>query len=248
MKNFKKTFKKLPTTNYDEKEEKIFQKLSLKNKRRQSNINNIPHLMSNKLKELLEKNNEESLNEEEEEDIQNISFELSNVNDMDELLDNFSDKSDEKIDLEFQSTTPEEAIELIDDYLQESTKQILEGQKGFDKDAVKLTKDFYNNLVNKIITNETPKTGNIFRMTSKDELISNNEEKYFNIKRKSYMESKDSNMFSESGTSEENTPLFKNNLLAVNDTIQNSGKGFSFASKLKSSSKFILDEIDEDKK
>ena len=199
--------------------------------------------------------NEESF-QEEEEDIKYISFELSNVDDMCDLLDNFSDKSDEKIDLEFESTTNEEGIELIDDYLKESTKKIIESKKGFDKDVIKLTKEFYNDLINNLNIDETIKNKNLTRTISKEELIyyndnnSNiNEDKKNTFKRKSYGDSK-SNMFSESITSDDNnTPKFKNYLTGLNDTGQTFGKVFSMQSKFyKSSSKYIMDKIDEDKK
>ena len=95
--------------------------------------------------DLLEEKNEEE--NPEEEDIQNVSFSLSNCDDMNDLLDNFSDKSDEKIELEFESTTNKESVELIEDFLKESTKQILNSKKGFDDEVKKMSSDFYSDLV-----------------------------------------------------------------------------------------------------
>ena len=129
-----KKFKKLQSTNYDDKiKPRNFQKVQVKVRRRQSNFDNLQLTMNNKLKELIEENEESFFQDE---DINNISFELSNVNDMEDLLDNFSNKSDEKINLEFESTTNEEGIQLIDEFLKESTKQIVNNRKKFDKDVV----------------------------------------------------------------------------------------------------------------
>lgn len=257
----KKTFKKLATMNFGEPEpqEKKFQRVSLRSKRRQSNFNLISYQMSNKLKELIEKNEEYAEEEEEEEeDIKNISFELLNVNDMADLLDNFSDKSDEKIELEFQSTTNEEGIELIEEYLKESTKQILEGRKGFDKEAKKLSEEFYNDFVKNLDKNKLNTENDIDNLkknldislnrgNSKEEYNSflDNFNNIIDNKRKSYMESKGSNMISESYTSGDNTPKLKY-FLGQGDSQKN-GKIFSLNNKYKNSSKFIVDEADEEK-
>ena len=257
----KKTFKKLATMNFGEPEpqEKKFQRVSLRSKRRQSNFNLISCQMSNKLKELIEKNEEYAEEEEEEEeDIKNISFELLNVNDMTDLLENFSDKSDEKIELEFQSTTNEEGIELIEDYLKESTKQILENRKGFDKDAKKLSEEFYNDFIKNLDKNKLNTENDIDNLkknldvslnrgNSKEEYNSfiDNFNNIIDNKRKSYMESKGSNMISESYTSGDNTPKLKY-FLGQSDSQKN-GKIFSLNNKYKNSSKFIVDEADEEK-
>lgn len=257
----KKTFIKLATMNFGEPEpqEKKFQRVSLRSKRRQSNFNLISYQMSNKLKELIEKNEEYAEEEEEEEeDIKNISFELLNVNDMTDLLDNFSDKSDEKIELEFQSTTNEEGIELIEDYLKESTKQILENRKGFDKDAKKLSEEFYNDFIKNLDKNKLNTENDIDNLkknldislnrgNSKEEYNSfiDNFNNIIDNKRKSYMESKGSNMISESYTSGDNTPKL-NYFLGQSDSQKN-GKIFSLNNKYKNSSKFIVDEADEEK-
>ena len=257
----KKTFKKLATMNFGEPEpqEKKFQRVSLRSKRRQSNFNLISYQMSNKLKELIEKNEEYAEEEEEEEeDIKNISFELLNVNDMTDLLENFSDKSDEKIELEFQSTTNEEGIELIEDYLKESTKQILENRKGFDKDAKKLSEEFYNDFIKNLDKNKLNTENDIDNLkknldvslnrgNSKEEYNSfiDNFNNIIDNKRKSYMESKGSNMISESYTSGDNTPKLKY-FLGQSDSQKN-GKIFSLNNKYKNSSKFIVDEADEEK-
>ena len=257
----KKTFKKLATMNFGEPEpqEKKFQRVSLRSKRRQSNFNLISYQMSNKLKELIEKNEEYAEEEEEEEeDIKNISFELLNVNDMADLLDNFSDKSDEKIELEFQSTTNEEGIELIEEYLKESTKQILENRKGFDKDAKKLSEEFYNDFIKNLDKNKLNTENDIDNLkknldislnrgNSKEEYNSflDNFNNIIDNKRKSYMESKGSNMISESYTSGDNTPKLKY-FLGQSDSQKN-GKIFSLNNKYKNSSKFIVDEADEEK-
>ena len=149
-----KKFKKLQSTSYDDKiKPRNFQKVQVKVRRRQSNFDNLQLTMNNKLKELIEENEESFFQDE---DINNISFELSNVNDMEDLLDNFSNKSDEKINLEFESTTNEEGIQLIDEFLKESTKQIVNNRKKFDKDVVNMTEEYYSNLVNEINMNVVP--------------------------------------------------------------------------------------------
>ena len=254
----KKTFKKLATANFDEKfQKKKFLNTPIKGKRRQSNLDS-SYYKNYGLNELQEQN-EEFLEEEEEEDIQDISFELSNVNDMGDLLDNFSNKSDDKIELEFESTKKEEGIELIEEYLKESTKQIFENKKGLDKDAVNISKEFYSNLVNNLSVNDLNKNINLQRYsTNKDEMnsindiINNNSnnnnynnynssniEKFNSIKRKSYKESKGSIMISESYTSDDNTPKIKNYYLGQNT------KTFVLKNKNRSSSKFIREENDE---
>lgn len=255
----KKTFKKLVTMNFAEEEpkEKRFQRASLRSKRRQSNFNLISYQMSNKLKELIEKNEESDEEEEEEEDdIKNISFELLNINDMNDLLDNFSDKSDEKIELEFQDTTNEEGIELIDEYLKESTKQFLENRRGFDKEAKKLGEEFYTDFIENLNIDNVNNNNdidnlkknleiNLIRGNSKEDYNSLNDNPIIDIKRKSYMESKGSNMISESYTSDDNTPKLKY-YLGQSDSQKN-GKIFSLSNKYKNNSKFIVDEADEEK-
>ena len=255
----KKTFKKLVTMNFAEEEpkEKRFQRASLRSKRRQSNFNLISYQMSNKLKELIEKNEESDEEEEEEEDdIKNISFELLNINDMNDLLDNFSDKSDEKIELEFQDTTNEEGIELIDEYLKESTKQFLENRRGFDKEAKKLGEEFYTDFIENLNIDNVNNNNdidnlkknleiNLIRGNSKEDYNSLNDNPIIDIKRKSYMESKGSNMIYESYTSDDNTPKLKY-YLGQSDSQKN-GKIFSLSNKYKNNSKFIVDEADEEK-
>jgi len=103
--------------------------------------------LTNKLHNILDENEEDII---EEEDIHNISFSLSENDDMNDLLDNFSNKSDEKVKLEFESTKNEEGLELIEDFLRETTKQILNNKKGFDEDIKKMSSEFYTDLVKKI--------------------------------------------------------------------------------------------------
>ena len=113
MKKLNKTFKKLATTNLDEKfQSRVLPNLPIKKRRRQSNLDNPLYKSIYGLNELQEQNEEYLEEEEEEEDIQDISFELSNLNDMNDLLDNFSNKSDDKVELEFESTKKEEGIEF----------------------------------------------------------------------------------------------------------------------------------------
>ena len=95
------------------------------------------------LHDLLEENEEEM---QEEEDIQNISFSLSNCDDMNDLLYNFSNKSE----LEYENIINEEGLELIENFLKESTKQILNNKKGFDEDIKKINNEFYSNLIKNI--------------------------------------------------------------------------------------------------
>ena len=104
--------------------------------------------LTNKLHNILDENEEEIIDEE---DIHNISFSLSENDDMNDLLDNFSNKSDDKVQLEFESTTNEEGMELIEDFLRETTKQILNNKKGFDEDIKKMSSEFYKDLVKKVI-------------------------------------------------------------------------------------------------
>ena len=185
------------------------------------------------LHDLLEENEEEM---QEEEDIQNISFSLSNCDDMNDLLDNFSNKSEEKFELEYESTTNEEGLELIEDFLKESTKQILNNKKGFDEDVKKISNEFYNNLIKNI---------NIQKDIKK------------NIKPHYLDKTKNTNYMtkSESITSDEQTK-FKNDL--IGQTFENKdgdiyGKVFSLKSRNslisleKNSSQYIAEEDEEDK-
>ena len=182
------------------------------------------------LHDLLEENEEEM---QEEEDIQNISFSLSNCDDMNDLLDNFSNKSEEKFELEYESTTNEEGLELIEDFLKESTKQILNNKKGFDEDVKKISNEFYNNLIKNI---------NIQKDIKK------------NIKPHYLDKTKNTNYMtkSESITSDEQTK-FKNDL--IGQTFENKdgdiyGKVFSLKSKnslISREKKYIAEEDEEDK-
>ena len=185
------------------------------------------------LHDLLEENEEEM---QEEEDIQNISFSLSNCDDMNDLLDNFSNKSEEKFELEYESTTNEEGLELIEDFLKESTKQILNNKKGFDEDVKKISNEFYSNLIKNI---------NIQKDIKK------------NIKPHYLDKTKNTNYMtkSESITSDEQTK-FKNDL--IGQTFENKdgdvyGKVFylksknSLISREKNSSQYIAEEDEEDK-
>ena len=71
-------------------------------------------------------------------------------------LDNFSNKSDEKLEFEYESTTNEEGLEMIEDFLKESTRQILNNKKGFDEDVKKMSDNFYTDLI-KNISEKDPK-------------------------------------------------------------------------------------------
>ena len=189
----------------------------------------------NKLHQLLEEKDDLM---QDDEDIQNISFSLSQCDDMNDLLDNFSNKSDEKLEFEYESTTNEEGLEMIEDFLKESTRQILNNKKGFDEDVKKMTNDFYNDLIKNI----------------------NEPQKDFKKKYK-YPLDKTKNTFyktqSESITSDEITHKFKNDLIGQTyenkqsgDVAQNFGKVFSLNSKNKSNgsnSQYIGEEDDEDK-
>ena len=245
-----KRFKKLQSTNFDDKiKPKNFQKLQVKARRRQSNLDNLQFVMNDKLKELIEENEESFFQDE---DINNISFELSNVNDMDDLLDNFSNKSDEKINLEFESTTNEEGIQLIDDFLKESTKQIIDNRQKFDKDVVKMSEEYYSNLVNNlnnIIPNNTTKqvNKNFDRMDSvNSNSINIITEKNLIIK-KNYLDKRGSNILSESMASEDNLKLKKDLIGQTDNITQSNGKFYLFGNKNKTSSKYIIDELDDDK-
>ena len=245
-----KRFKKLQSTNFDDKiKPKNFQKLQVKARRRQSNLDNLQFVMNDKLKELIEENEESFFQDE---DINNISFELSNVNDMDDLLDNFSNKSDEKINLEFESTTNEEGIQLIDDFLKESAKQIIDNRQKFDKDVVKMSEEYYSNLVNNlnnIIPNNTTKqvNKNFDRMDSvNSNSINIITEKNLIIK-KNYLDKRGSNILSESMASEDNLKLKKDLIGQTDNITQSNGKFYLFGTKNKTSSKYIIDELDDDK-
>ena len=195
------------------------------------NINPIKRVKS-QFYDLLEENEEEK----EEEDIQNISFSLSNCDDMNDLLDNFSNKSDEKVEVEYESTTNEEGIKLIEDFLTESTKQILNSKKGLDEDVKKMSNEFYSNLVKNI---------NIQKYAKK------------NIKPHYLDKTKNTNYMtkSESINSDEQTK-FKNDL--IGQSLENKenyafGKVFSLKSKNSISgggkiSSQIIDEDEQDDK
>ena len=189
------------------------------------------------LYDLLEEK-EEDLREEDE--FQNISFSLSNCDDMNDLLDNFSNKSDEKVEIEYQSTTNEECLEIIEDYIKESTKQILNSKKGFDEDAKKMSNEFYSNLVKNINLQKD------LKKNIKPHYLDNNNNTNYMTK-------------SESIYSDEQTK-FKNDL--IGRTLENKekendgfGKVFSLKSKNslslisrgKNSSQFIAEEDEDDK-
>ena len=209
-----KKFRKLTSSNYDEKTKKL-QNTSLNSSRRKSNILNMP--LTSQLNNLIEENDEESSQEV---DIKNISFELSKVDEMNDLLDNFSNKSDEKVDIVYESTTNEQSIELIEDFLKQKTIKIIEEKKGFDPDIKNMSENFYNDLVNNISSD-----------------IKNKK-----IEKKFYDKSPLSKR--QSLKSEGNNFKFKNDLIIQNDTIQSYGKFSSFMSKNKSYN--FNEEINED--
>ena len=184
------------------------------------------------LQDLVEEKEEEISGEE---DKQNISFSLSNCNDMDDLLENFSQKSDEKIELEFENTTNEEGLLLINDFLKESTKQLLNSKKGFDEDVKKMSTEFYGDLI---------KDFNNQRYLKK-----NNKPHYLDkTKNTNYMTK------SESINSEEVTK-FKNDLIGQTFENKDGENGFGKINTLKSkgstfhdkvSSSFIEEDDDEE--
>jgi len=209
--------------------EELFFKKKTKSQTINLGVQKIP-LMSKKnlsLQELLEEKEEDH----QEEDIQNISFSLSNCDDMKDFLDNFSNKSDEKVELQYENTTNEEGLAIIEDYLKESTKQILKSRKGVDDDIKKTTSDFYADLTKNI---KVPKTKKIFYLDK--------------TKNTNYITK------SESITSDEPTK-FKNDLIGQADTGQSLrfNKKNSLNSKNKSSSidkissQFMGEEEEEEK-
>lgn len=180
--------------------------------------------LKSSLNDLIEVNEDEN---NEEEEIQNISFSLSNCDDMNELLDNFSVKSEEKHDIEYVSTTNEEGIELISDFLRENTKQILNNRKGFDEEIKKMSNDFYTDLISNV---------NIKDIKKRPVYLDKTKNTNYNTK-------------SESITSDEQTK-FRNDL--IGHTFENNkndtgyGKIMSLKSK-NSSSNFIEEDDEEDK-
>ena len=189
----------------------------------------------NMLQELLEEDNEEEMSEEE--DIQNLSFSLSKCDDMNDLLDNFSNKSEEKIEVDYESTTNEEGFGIIEDFLKDSTKQIILNKKGFDEDIKKMSNNFYNDLIKNININL-------------------NVQKEKNIKSHYVDNTKNTNYItkSESINSEENTLKFKNdnkNNIGQNyayDKIQSLNSKNKNTSNDKNSSEYISEEEDEEDK
>ena len=191
----------------------------------------------NMLQDLLEEDNEEEISEEE--DIQNLSFSLSNCDDMNNLLDNFSNKSEEKIEVDYESTTNEEGFGIIEDFLKDSTKQIILNKKGFDEDIKKMSNTFYNDLIKNVNIN-----------------VNLNVQKEKNIKPHYVDNTKNTNYItkSESINSEENTLKFKN------DNKHNIGQNYAYGkitslnsknkstSNDKNSSEYISEEeVEEDK-
>ena len=164
----------------------------------------LPEKKTNKLFDLVEKN-EDALSDDD--DIQNISFSLSNCDDMNDFLDNFSNKSDEQVELEYESTTNEEGFELIEEFLRENTKQILNSKKGFDEDAKKMSSEFFNDLVKNTLLQKDIK------------------------KRPHYLDkTKNTNYFtkSESITSDEQTHKFKNDLVGQTSETRQGDGGISY--------------------
>ena len=188
--------------------------------------------MKGQLQDLLEEKDEEISGEEE----QNISFSLSNCDDMNDLLDNFSQKSDEKIELKFESTTNEEGISLINDFLKVwlvkwffSTILItpqLNNKKGFDEDIKKMSNEFYSDLINNfhnqkyIKKNYKPhyldKTKNTNYMTKSESLTSDEQTKLKNDLIGQTFENKDKN----TGLGKINSLKSKNSL--IHDKISSS--------------------------
>ena len=182
------------------------------------------------LNDLIEVNEDEVP---EEEEIQNISFSLSNCDDMNDLLDNFTLKSEEKIKLEFENTTNEEGLEIIEDFLKESTRQILNSRKGFDEDIKKTSSEFYNDLIQNVNLPKDAKKSAKFHYLDK-------------TKNTNYMTK------SESITSDDQT-RFKNDLIGQTFEHKDSDFGkYPFKTKNsmsneKFSSQYIAEEDEEDK-
>jgi hypothetical protein len=117
-----------------------------------------------------------------------------------------------------------------------------------------MTEEYYSNLVDNLKSNIIPNNTtmqvnkNFDRMDSvNSNSININTDKNLNIKNK-YLDKRGSNILSESMTSEEINPKIKKELIGKSDnTTQSYGKIFSFGTKNKSSSKFILDELEEEK-
>ena len=182
------------------------------------------------LNDLIEVNEDEVP---EDEDIQNISFSLSNCDDMNDLLENFTLKSEEKIELEYENTTNQEGLAIIEDFLRDSTKQILNSKKGFDEDIKKSSSEFYNDLIQNLNLPKDVKKNSKFHYLDK-------------TKNTNYMTK------SESITSDDQTK-FKNDLIGQtfehkdSDFGKNPLKTKTSMSNEKFSSQYIAEEDEEDK-
>ena len=182
------------------------------------------------LNDLIEVNEDEVP---EDEDIQNISFSLSNCDDMNDLLENFTLKSEEKIELEYENTTNQEGLAIIEDFLRDSTKQILNSKKGFDEDIKKTSSEFYNDLIQNLNLPKDVKKNSKFHYLDK-------------TKNTNYMTK------SESITSDDQTK-FKNDLIGQtfehkdSDFGKNPLKTKTSMSNEKFSSQYIAEEDEEDK-
>ena len=110
--------------------------------------NDICNLTSENQKEITPKNSSKnSSSSDMSEHLSKISFSISKSSDLDELIDNFSNKSDEKVEIEYKKTSYDESIEIMRKYNKENFKALKNTKKGFDEEIKLLTEDFYNDLI-----------------------------------------------------------------------------------------------------
>ena len=106
------------------------------------------HTTDEKLKELNQNNSSKnSISSDMSEHLSRLSFSISKSSDMDGLLDNFSNKSDEVPEIEYKKITYEESVELMRKFNKNSFKALKNTRKGFDEEVKLLTEDFYNDLI-----------------------------------------------------------------------------------------------------
>lgn len=78
-----------------------------------------------------------------------VSFSLSSSSDLNNLLDNLSDKPDERPEIEYESFTKNEEMDLINNFILDTCNDIQNSRKGFDTEIQKMSSELYKELSKK---------------------------------------------------------------------------------------------------
>lgn len=129
----------------NQKETQPKKMLTITEEQLNKNIKMISHV-SESMKELTKRG----------EEIEDISFSISNTSDINELYEKLSNKSNEKFDITYEGYG-EEVDKQFNEFVEDTLTNFVKENKGFDKEIKNLTKNLYQDLCGSVVPDLKPR-------------------------------------------------------------------------------------------